>query len=86
MSCSDENDYVWQIHAGKPGKKFWKTVHEDLADILVKASRQSSATCQCEYDGRNVYTYSMLTNVQTSQRTGTWRNIRRIPSSPVKPK
>ena len=85
VSSSDEDEYVWQVRAGKPGSQFWKTVDEDLADILEEAFQRSSATCQWEYDRWYVYTYDMVNNVQTSQRTGTERDIKRIPWSQVRP-
>ena len=75
-SGSDSDDGVWQVHAGKAGKLFWKTVDDDLAAILEEAYQTGKPSAKWEYDGWE-YNYDMVTYVQTSISTGTQRAIRR---------
>ena len=76
-SGSDSDDCVWQVHAGKTGKLFWKTVDDDLAAILEEAYQNGNLSAKWEYDGWE-YHYDMVTMVQTSKTTGAQRSIRRL--------
>ena len=77
-TSTDQEEHVWQVHAGRPGRRFWKTVDEDLARTLEEAEQNGRASCQWVYEGW-AYTYNMVTMVQTSETTGAERPIRRVP-------
>ena len=75
---TDPEEHVWQVRAGRSGRRFWKTVDEDLARILEEAHRNGRDSCQWVYEGWT-YTYNLVTMMQTSETTGAQRAIRRIP-------
>ena len=83
-TSTDQDAYVWQVHAGRSGRRFWKTVDDDLARILEEAEQNGRASCQWVSEGWT-YTYNMVTMVQTSQTTGAERAIRRIPYQQAHP-
>ena len=77
--------WVWQVHAGKRKKRFWKTVSDDLAAILEHAHVTGSDSCTWTWDGWTYY-YEMSTMTQTSPgEDAQERSIRRIPYSEAYP-
>ena len=74
--------WVWQVHAGKAKKRYWKTVSDDLQEILEHAFVNGLDSTTWKWDGWTYY-YEMGEMMQYSPGPeGEERAIRRVPAEP----